>query len=385
MAASPKFGLYRWFNYSGPGNFEQISNIQSVSVNAGRTWATDPYSPGTCTIVQRGATDQPIGALMMLLDKNNDIFTGNVVFMGTVKDTRTDYGIVSNLDYTTITLEGYLARWGRRQFVSRAIAQAGTLAQISTLATAIGFNTFTQTYGNGLSIASAQTYVGNGLDLINLIMTTEMGHIAEIGSYTPVSSTQITFNPMVHFYQRNADTTASFTFADDSTASGIRYSDIQFTSAAQNYYTEAVINPQGLATQTAGSGDYNITQDSLDYTTGQALSHAQYLVSQYNSTAKTIVSITANMSDQDTTTRQNNFTAMLRATNYASGSLTNVIFRGNTYPCIIEGVSISADPSETTLTLTFSAYDNNNYLILNNAVFGTLGTSSTYPGNKLGF
>lgn len=384
MAASPQFGVYQYLGFALPGNFAAISNVQSISINAGRTWATDPYSPASCTIVARGNISLGIGSTVMVTNINV-ITAGQVVFMGTVKDTRTDYGIVSNMDYTTITLEGYLARWGRRQFVSRAIAQAGTLQQISTLATAIGFGSFTNTTGNGLSIASAQTYAGNGLDLVNLLIQTEVGHIAEIGTYGIVGPTQITWSPQVNFRRRNWDTTASFTFADDSTAAGIRYSDIQFTSAAQNYYTETVINPQGLATQTAGSGDYNITQDSLDYTTGQALSHAQYLVSQYNSTAKTIVSLTANMSDQDTATRYDKFVLMLLANNYASGNLVNVIFRGTTYPCVIEGASLNADPSETSLTLTFSAYDNNNYLILDNAVFGTLGTSVTYPGNKLGF
>lgn len=385
MAASPSFKVYRWLGYSGPGNFDTIGNVQSISVNAGRTWATDPYNPGTCSIVQRGSYNAPIGALIMVTNGVFDAGGVDVVFMGTVKDTRTDYGIVSNLDYTTITLEGYLARWGRRQFNSRVIAQAATLTQINTLATAIGFNTFTTVSGTGLSTAAGQTYTGNGLDLINLIMTTEMGHVAEVGSYVPTGATEITFTPMVKFYQRNFDNSAAYTFADDSTAAGIRYSDIQFTSAAQNYYTEATINPLALATQTAGSGNYNITQDSVDFSTGQALSHAQYLVSQYNSTDKTIVSITANMSDQDTSTRRQNFETQLFAQNYASGSLVKVIFRSNTYYCVIEGASISADPSETTLTLTFSAYDNNNYLILNNAVFGTLGTSATYPGNKLGF
>lgn len=384
MAASPKFGVFQYLGFAGSNNYVNVSNVQSISINSGRTWATDPYSPGNCTIVIRGNFSGPIGT-PMIVGTTNNIDSAFTVFLGTIKDTRTSYGIVSNLDYTTVVLEGYLARWGRRQFTSRAIAQAGTLQQISTLATAIGFSSFTNITGNGLSIASAQTYVGNGLDLINLLIQTEVGHIAELGSWGRPSPTEISILPLISFRQRNWDTNSSYTFGDDSGISSIRYDNIEFTSAAQNYYTEVVINPQGLASQTSGSGDYNLTQDSLDYNTTQALAHAQYLVSQYNSTAKTIASLTANMSNQDTTNRQNLFTAMLRASSYASGNLVNVIFQGTTYPCIIEGVSIDADPSETSLTLTFSAYDNNNYLILDNAVFGTLGTNSTYPGNKLGF
>jgi hypothetical protein len=60
-------------------------------------------------------------------------------------------------------------------------------------------------------------------------------------------------------------------------------------------------------------------------------------------------------------------------------------FRGETYYGVVEGYKVSANPSNTRVTLYFSPQDQNDYLILNDAVYGTLGTSVTYPGNKLGF
>jgi len=259
------------------------------------------------------------------------------------------------------------------------------MTQISTLATAIGFNSFTFTNGTGRSIMTAQTYSGNGVDLINQIQQTEMGHIADGDTFTwsptggPGTTTLI---PNVGMFPRNFSQVPTQTFADDSTAGGIRYEKIEFTSAAQQYFTEATINPLSLASQTSGSGFYNLTQDSLDYTTGQALSHAQYLVAKYNTTTAVPVSITASYSLQDTTTRRNNFGNLVRM---QAGRVVTIIFRGNTYLCVVEGVEVGADVSNVTVTLTLSAFDNNNYLILDDAVFGTLGTSGTYPGNKLGF
>jgi hypothetical protein len=218
-------------------------------------------------------------------------------------------------------------------------------------------------------------------------MQTEVGYIRETGGYLspPGIPLQLELQPNVVFAQRNYDTVSDFTFADDSTVDGIRYDDIQFNSAAQNYYTEITINPLGLAAQTSGSGFYNLTQESYDYTTAQALSHAQYLKSQYNTTASNPVSITASYANQDTATRLTEFQGLLNAARCNAGLACTVIFRNKTYECIVEGVQIDSDPSETTITVTLSAFDNNNYLILNNAVFGTLGTSGTYPGNKLGF
>lgn len=380
-----EYGVYLAQNGGTTGNYTTINNVQEVSIGKGRQWATDPYNPSTCTVKFRGTNSScQVGNWVVVTDLDFNFPAGNPLYMGTIKDIQVEYGIVTNLDYTTIVLEGTLARWGRRQFNSRAIAQANTLNQIDTLATAIGFGSFTTASG-GLSIAAAQTYTGNGLDLINQIMLTEMGHLGEYGTFTLPGLGQITMSPDIVFFERNYDNVANFTFADDTTAGGIRYEHIGFTSAAQNYYTEATIQPLGLATQTAGSGFYNITQDSVDYSTGQALNHAQYLVSQYNSTASTLASITASYGRQDTTTRQNNFKSLIRDVNSVSGALYQVIFRGTTYYGVLEGMQLSADTSETTIELTFSAYDNNNYLILNNAVFGTLGTSGTYPGNKLGF
>lgn len=369
------------------GTYTTISNVQQLSHNKGRDWATDPYSPPTCSITFRGtSTSLKVGNWILLTNDQTTVSKplGQLVFTGTIKDIQVEYGIITNLDYTTILVEGVLARWGRRQLNSRAIAQAQTMNQISTLASAIGFSSFTTASG-GLSIASAQTYTGNALDLINQIVSTEMGHINEQGNYS-IAGANMTLTPMIYFVRRNDYTDLPVaTFADDSTASGMRYENIGFTSAAQNYYTEATIQPLGLASQTAGSGFYNITQDSLDYTTGQALSHAQYLVSQYNTTNSTLYSVTASYQRQDTALRQDAFDTFIEPYKSYSGALVKVIFRGTSYLAIIEGVEITADTSDTTVTVTLSPFDNNNYLILNNAVFGTLGTSGTYPGNKLGF
>ena len=177
-----------------------------------------------------------------------------------------------------------------------------------------------------------------------------------------------------------------YTSDNPASASEMYYDAIEFTSAAQNYYTTATIQPLGLASQTAGSGNYSITQSSLDYTTAQAASHAQYLVSQFDSTNSTPFAISASYSNQGSNaTRLTQFANFLHDGASSSGQLIKIVFRTNTYYAVIEGAQRVIDLSDTMINLTLSAQDNNNYLILNNAVFGTLGTNSTYPGNKLGF
>ena len=61
------------------------------------------------------------------------------------------------------------------------------------------------------------------------------------------------------------------------------------------------------------------------------------------------------------------------------GARVNVTFRGTTYPCLIEGVSVSAYPEGARYTFDVSGADLNNYLVLDNSVFGKLNE------NKLGY
>ena len=60
-------------------------------------------------------------------------------------------------------------------------------------------------------------------------------------------------------------------------------------------------------------------------------------------------------------------------------TLGNISFRGSVFKTILEGISISATPEKTRVTVFMSGQDTNAYLILDNATFGTL------DNNKLGF
>jgi hypothetical protein len=61
------------------------------------------------------------------------------------------------------------------------------------------------------------------------------------------------------------------------------------------------------------------------------------------------------------------------------GAQVSVAFRGTTFQCIVEGLTISATPAGSRYTYYVSGADLNAYLILNNAVFGRLNF------NKLGY
>jgi hypothetical protein len=367
-----------YWNTGASTTINTLSNVQTVSIDQGRTWQTDPYSPTTCTIVARTTTAPAMGDFVRVMTGTAGIGTGKNLFTGTVKDIGIEYGNTANMDFVTIQCEGALARWGRRQFTNRVLAQNSTLTQLSNLATAIGFNTFCTFNGTGSSTAAAQTYSGNGLDLVNLVMTTEMGYIQESGTYTDTGGGTGTITPTINFQGRQSIQSIANPMTDVSNDLSPAYDAIEFASAAQRYFTEATINPIALASQSAGSGFYNLTQDSVDFSTSQALSHAQYLVSQYDSTAFKPYKLISNYSNQTNTTAQAAFeNNLVQGTNI--GSLILIIHRGTGYWNVIEGQTISIAPGETQLEITFSPLDNNNYLILDNSLYGKLNE------NKLGF
>jgi hypothetical protein len=61
------------------------------------------------------------------------------------------------------------------------------------------------------------------------------------------------------------------------------------------------------------------------------------------------------------------------------GARVSVTFRGTVYQSIIEGITVTADPNSSRYTYYLSGADLNNYLILNDSVFGRLDY------NKLGY
>jgi hypothetical protein len=61
------------------------------------------------------------------------------------------------------------------------------------------------------------------------------------------------------------------------------------------------------------------------------------------------------------------------------GARVSVTFRGTVYYSIIEGVRVTATPESSRYTFYLSGADLNNYLILNDTVFGTLDY------NRLGY
>jgi len=179
------------------------------------------------------------------------------------------------------------------------------------------------------------------------------------------------------------NTVSSVNFSDVANdATNQVYQTIDFGSLADNFYTQITVDPENFAAQTvtkvgatAPFRTYNV--NTFNASTAQATDYANYLLNNYDTASFAIQSFSCAAAAQSSFQLDK-----IGASNYlpnAVGTQVSVTFRGTTFVCIIEGVTMSATPDNAFFTYYVSGADLNSYLILNNATFGKLDE------NKLGY
>ena len=348
-----------------------LTDVQAVSINLGRQWIVDGYGAGMAQITSRN-----IAAWTTAPKVGNPIkiaANGTTIFGGRITDVEIVYGNKPSMDYAIINCESYLSLMGRRNLVSLSLTQGLTSAQAYTI-----INTAWSSASTAISTASStavgQTYTGNALEALNTLAITEVGRLNEC---------LIPGEGLMYLGRGDFNPYAPTIALSDANTSSIQYDQINFKSTAENYYTRVTISPLTVASQTNNTGSapfYSLELSTFDYNTIQANSLSQYYLSQFSSQTATPTSFHSQYGQQSTVAAQ---TAFLDAIEFGNiiGAEATATFRGTTYNVIIEGLSINAsiEDRDTSVEWYCSAEDLNNYLILNNAVYGKLNS------NRLGF
>lgn len=344
-----------------------LNDVQAVTLTGGRQWIVDPYNASVMQIVCRNIAGWVTPPTMK--QEITLIADGAQIWYGSITDVDINYGIIPAMDEAVITCEGPIGLLGRRNIRSLSLTQNNTGLQFSDIAGAAGVsNGYTVTN----SIAGAQTFTGNALDGANALIATEVGRLVEVESANSVI-----------FYGRNTYQVGTYLNAEFGTSgtASIIYDGITFRSTAENYYTRVTVSPLGLAAQVENTGAapyYSLEVATWDYTTSQADSLAQYLLAQFSVTTSGPTSITAQYVAQPTTgTSRARFEDAIG--NGIVAKTAVISFRGTTYYAVVEGYEITITPDNTRVVWHLSPQDVNNYLVLNDAVYGRLDF------NKLGF
>lgn len=344
-------------------NWQQQNGVQNIDITVGRAFLTDPYSADRMTYSGLISTNYPDVVLMGALIRVN--YGAGERFYGRITNVTITYGKVPNADRITVTAESQLAELGRTNLSGLVLSSTSIADQINAIGVAADVNL---TAATSNSLAKTQTYTGNALELVNKLIATEFGYLRDLGS------SGIEFVDRDGFAGAN---TSAYSFSDNNPTGNVQaYDELTFASLADNYWTDARVEPDGLAAQQTASvatPPRILVVQTLDQNTTQALNYAKYLQGLFNKQAQTILEISALDIEQDT----DHLPDLVQQ--QFLGIAFDVVFRTNTYVCILEGYKISARPSFTRYTLNVSPKDLNDYLRLDSNEFGQLDQ------NRLGF
>lgn len=360
-----------------------MPGLVEVSLSAGKTLRVDPYPVDRATLrfvgVSSWTISPKIGDFVYLDQSQNS----DATFAGYIQDVQYEYAIVAAEDQCVVTIEGVMSFLGRRELTAFTTTETRTINQSVEICTEVGVSSLS-TAGGGRSLCTTQTYTGNALDLVNELIVTESGFMNE-QYFAGDPASAVVFVPRNRLNDPElVGTSGPVIFSDVAASStyALYYDQITFKSAADNFYTQVTVEPQGLATQVASKGAKpyrGLTINTLDSTTAQADDLAEYLVNMFASKTSYPTSLTVTYERQDTAAKQQIFEDMLLSGNYVAVR-GRVVLRGTTYNVMIEGANIATNVFGTTqITFFFTSEAMNNFLLLDDTVYGTLDT------NRLGF
>jgi hypothetical protein len=360
-----------------PGTWTTLTNVQEIVFNGGRQNQLDAYRASTMTITARYPSGYASPITALVPGTYIQVITPNVAdypysIGGKIRNVNVTYGIpyassVGVADYVQIQVEGGFAEVGRMNGNGYAMASGTLNAQIASMNTQTGL-----TASCSVSTVMAGTTVnGTWGDWVNSSLVTVNGRLSDFGG-----------NGLVILRSPYVASTCTVNFSDTTNnATNQIYDQLRFDAIADNYYTQVQVDPEAYAIQTVTKAGATLpyrtlTVNTFNSSTAQATDLATFLLSQYGTQAFAISQISCIAEAQNTpkldTLGLSDMAALI-------GAKVNVTFRGITVTCVIEGVSLTATPEGARYTYDVSGADLNNYLVLDDSVFGKLNN------NKLGY
>lgn len=370
------------------GTYTSLTGIQSVSVSRGRQRFQDNFTQTNCTIeiIPAATYSVPfaIGQFIDVRDANNS--TSPCYFNGRITDIERKYAMpynsgtgVAPQDRIIITATGSTGALGTSSVSNYTLGTTDCTNAIYLLALTVGIYCYYQNY-TSVNNSTTLNITSGTLDLVNALLRTSQYFIDDLDQLR----TYIDGTVVANLFPPGQGNT-SFTFSDDGTIDGYKFTDLQYLSSVQNTFNEVQVAPVGLATQTTTSGTapYNtLVYNTYNKTTADALSLANYIAAVQSLTTIVPYSITTNTltaSDCLTVSLLNDrldFTSPTKPMNL--GAAVTVIFRKTTVTAQIQGINTTFYPDYATVQL-FLSPSLGTAFTLDSSAFGVLDT------NRLGY
>ena len=368
------------YSLDGISGFTALTNLQGIQISLGRGAQLDQVKASTATFELRYPTGyaSPVTALVSgtYIKIENTTGSAYTIWRGRISDVSARYGIpfvsgVGQADFLSVTCEGNFAAVGRMQGEDYAMGAGGLSQQCLDAYNESGVEIQFITSGGEPQMA-ATTVSSTWADWVARAALTVNARLWD--------SSTANGSWIVSPFFSNVST-VNFSDTENNATNQI-YNQINFDSLSDNFYTQIQVDPEsyGVATvtQAGASLPYRTYQvNTLNNSTSQATDYANYLLANYGTAQFAISSFTCMAEAQSSFQLDKiGYESLMPQ---APGTQVSVAFRGTTYQCIIEGVTMSATPAGASFTYFVSGADLNAYLILDNTVFGTLDY------NKLGY
>jgi hypothetical protein len=365
------------YSLDGISGFTALTNLQGIQISLGRGAQLEQVKASTATFELRYPTGyaSPVTALVSgtYIKIENTTGSAYTIWRGRISDVSARYGIpfvsgVGQADFLSVTCEGNFAAVGRMQGENYAMAAGGLSQQCLDAYNESGVEIQFITSGGEPQMA-ATTVSSTWADWVARAALTVNARLWD--------SSTANGSWIVSPFFSNVST-VNFSDTENNATNQI-YNQINFDSLSDNFYTQIQVDPEsyGVATvtQAGASLPYRTYQvNTLNNSTSQATDYANYLLANYGTAQFAISSFTCMAEAQSSFQLDKiGYESLMPQ---APGTQVSVAFRGTTYQCIIEGVTMSATPAGASFTYFVSGADLNAYLILDNTVFGTLDNNN---------
>ena len=365
---------YEWSAIYDPAGMPfALVEIQNVTIQKGRVQITDPFKAGTATITGRDVAALPTieigGEISISVDESAFLFPVEM-FYGVVSDIQITYGQVPAMDVWTIYCEDALATAGRSLTTGSFSWSAGLTAYEA------GEDVMQNAFSGAVTLAggpfssstvSAQSEPDtNVLQLLNQLAATEQGYLSsqQPDAIKWINRAEYITNPIVGDFTDGTLVTVNTTAL---------FNDVTFRSQADSFFDKVVVEPDGLAAQSSGTGSRVYTVKTYDQTTTQAKNLADYILATLQ-VQQSVPSTISAISEIQTNNVLVTFFAQT-----AQGARIGLILRGDYYSLFLEGATVTATPEQTRFTFNVVSSDALSFFILDSTAFGRLDS------DKLGF
>lgn len=357
------------------------SLVEAVNITRGRSRQLDQFNAGTATIAFNNVTQvlnpsntsSPYYPFVLPRCPVQILANGVPIYTGLITDWNLDYDI-SNEDMMYATCADNFTVLANQALNAVTPSAQATGARINTVLDLAEIN-----YQGARSIDTGNSTLGafaidqdtNCLNYLQLINTSEQGYLFMSASGTlTFKSRSSVLNPV-----------AGATFNTDGT--GLPYQTLINQYGDELLYNYIITQSPAGAVQTTSNAtsialyqaqQYALT-DLLNSTTTEVAGLGNYLLGKYQNPVLRFTGLSTEMAALSTANQ--NIALNLDLTSICTVVKNFVVGTPatETQTLIVSGVSHSITPGSHIISYTFESTDGNQYLTLNDAIFGTLNTN----------